>query len=81
MKEIAVDYDRVPRTLVLLGYHTDLPPELATLTVHFALSLPDPADIQASSRKRFMLGRLAIRRSACMASMTPTPACCATWAG
>jgi ATPase family associated with various cellular activities (AAA) len=47
MKEIAVDYDRVPRTLVLLSYHADMPPELVTFTVHFALSLPDPDDIRA----------------------------------
>ncbi|MDQ6685522.1 MAG: AAA family ATPase [Pseudomonadota bacterium] len=47
MKEIAVDYERVPRTLVLLSYHTDLPPELATLTANFSLSLPNQDDVRA----------------------------------
>jgi len=46
LKEIAVDYDRVARTIVLMGYHTDIPPELDKLAVRFALSLPDPAGIR-----------------------------------
>jgi AAA+ superfamily predicted ATPase len=46
MKEIAADYDRVARTLVLMGYHTDIPPELDKLTVRFSLALPDAAGIR-----------------------------------
>jgi SpoVK/Ycf46/Vps4 family AAA+-type ATPase len=46
LKEIAVDYDHVARTIVLMGYHTDVPPELDKLAVRFALSLPDPAGIR-----------------------------------
>ena len=46
MKEIAVDYNRVPRTLVLMSHRTEVPPELDKLTVRFELSLPDEAGIQ-----------------------------------
>lgn len=41
LKEIAADYDRVPRTQVLLGHHVEIPPEIEKLTVRFELSLPD----------------------------------------
>lgn len=41
MKEIAADYDRLPRTQVLLGHQAVIPPEIEKLTVCFALSLPD----------------------------------------
>ena len=40
LKEIAADYDRVPRTQVLLGHHVQIPPEVEKLTVRFELSLP-----------------------------------------
>ena len=46
LKEIAVDYDRVARTMVLMSHHTEIPPELDKLAVRFALSLPDPAGIR-----------------------------------
>ena len=46
LKEIAADYDRVPRTIVLMGYRTELPPELEKLAVHFQLALPDEAGLQ-----------------------------------
>jgi len=46
MKEIAVDYDRVPRTLVLMSHRAVVPPELDKLVVRFALSLPDEGGIQ-----------------------------------
>jgi hypothetical protein len=41
LKEIAGDYDRVARTLVLLGYQVAIPSEIEKLTVRFTLSLPD----------------------------------------
>lgn len=41
LKEIAADYERVPRTQVLLGYQAQIPPEIEKLTARFALSLPD----------------------------------------
>jgi hypothetical protein len=41
LKEIAVDYERVARTVVLMSHHTEIPPELDTLAVPFELSLPD----------------------------------------
>jgi hypothetical protein len=47
LKEIAVDYDRVARTVVLMSHHIEIPPELDKLAVHFALSLPDAEGIRA----------------------------------
>jgi AAA+ superfamily predicted ATPase len=41
LKEIAGDYERVARTLVLLGYQVVIPSEIEKLTVRFTLSLPD----------------------------------------
>jgi hypothetical protein len=46
LKEIAVDYERVPRTIVLLSHRADVPPEIDKLTVRFSLSLPDEAGIE-----------------------------------
>lgn len=41
LKEIAGDYDRVPRTLVLLGHETVIPQEINKLSARLELSLPD----------------------------------------
>lgn len=41
MKEIAADYERVPRTQVLLGHQSVIPAEIEKLSARFALSLPD----------------------------------------
>jgi AAA+ superfamily predicted ATPase len=41
LKEIASDYERAPRTMVLLGYQVTIPAEIEKLTVRFSLSLPD----------------------------------------
>ncbi|HEU0199560.1 MAG TPA: AAA family ATPase [Burkholderiaceae bacterium] len=41
LKEIAVDYERAPRTLVLLGHEVVIPPEVEKLSVRFELSLPN----------------------------------------
>jgi AAA+ superfamily predicted ATPase len=47
LKEIAVDYERVPRTVVLMSHHTEIPPELQTFAVPFELSLPDEEGLRA----------------------------------
>jgi len=41
LKDIAQDYERCPRTLVLLSYAIDMPPELEHLSARFELALPD----------------------------------------
>lgn len=46
LKEIAADYDRVPRTLVLMSHRAEIPPELDKLAVRFSLSLPGESGIQ-----------------------------------
>ena len=40
LKEIAADYERVPRTQVLVGHRVEIPPELEKLAIDFELSLP-----------------------------------------
>jgi SpoVK/Ycf46/Vps4 family AAA+-type ATPase len=47
LKEIAGDHDRVPRTVVLIGHHTEIPPEIDKLAVRFELALPDDAAVEA----------------------------------
>jgi AAA+ superfamily predicted ATPase len=47
LKEIAGDYDRVPRTQVLLGHAVTVPPEVEKLSARFELSLPDREEILA----------------------------------
>lgn len=51
LKEIAVDYERVARTLVLLSHRTEIPPELDKLAVRFSLSLPDAEGIKEVFRQ------------------------------
>jgi hypothetical protein len=41
LKDIAQDYDRCARTVVLISYEIDLPPELEHLTARCTLALPD----------------------------------------
>lgn len=47
LKEIASNYDRVPRTLVLLGHQAVIPPEIDKLSARLELSLPDNEAILA----------------------------------
>lgn len=47
IKEIAANYDSVPRTQVLLGHTAVVPPEIEKLTARFALSLPDAQAVLA----------------------------------
>jgi AAA+ superfamily predicted ATPase len=41
LKDIAQDYGACARTLVLIGYATEIPPELEPLSARLALALPD----------------------------------------
>lgn len=41
LKEIALGYDRLARTMVLVGHAIPVPPELDKLAVRFQLALPD----------------------------------------
>lgn len=41
LKEIATEYERIARTLVLLGYKVTVPSEIEKLSVRFVLTLPD----------------------------------------
>ena len=50
MKAIALDYERVARTLVLVGFDVPVPPELEKLAVRFRLSLPDPDAVKGIIR-------------------------------
>ncbi|MBX3604832.1 MAG: AAA family ATPase [Piscinibacter sp.] len=45
LKEIAADYERVPRTVVLLSHRNEVPPEVEKFVVRFELALPDEAAI------------------------------------
>jgi AAA+ superfamily predicted ATPase len=47
LKEIAVDYERVPRTLVLMGHQSVIPAEIEKLCATFTLSLPDKDAVMA----------------------------------
>lgn len=46
LREIALEYTKVPRTLVLVGSRIDLPPALQRMSTSFKLSLPSAADIR-----------------------------------
>ncbi len=46
VREIAIDYQRVARTLVFVGSDAKLPPELQRMSATFRLSLPDAAEIR-----------------------------------
>ena len=41
LKDIAQDYERCPRTVVLIGYDTQIPHEIEHLAARVALALPD----------------------------------------
>ena len=46
LRKIAQDYENAARTLVLVGHHVPVPPELEKLTARFELSLPDAEAIK-----------------------------------
>lgn len=45
LKEIAADYERVARTMVLVGHQTTIPPEIEKLTARLTLALPDASTV------------------------------------
>ena len=51
LKEIALDYQRLGHTLVLVSHEIELPPELAAFSAHFTLSLPDSARLEEIIRE------------------------------
>ncbi len=46
IKEIALDYSRVARTLVLVGHKIALPPDLKRMSAGFELSMPDAGKVR-----------------------------------
>jgi AAA+ superfamily predicted ATPase len=50
LKEIALDYEKIARTLVLVGLDVKLPPDLDKLAVRFRLSLPGADEIKTIIR-------------------------------
>jgi hypothetical protein len=50
LKEIALGYERVARTMVLVGHAIPVPPELDKLAVRFRLALPDEEAIKGILR-------------------------------
>jgi hypothetical protein len=77
LKEIASDYDRVARTVVLMSHRTDIPPELDALAVRFELSLPTRRGWQRDlPRRGRRLGKAQPARRL-RASAPPTTRCCA----
>jgi hypothetical protein len=44
LREIAQDYDKVARTLVLVSYEITLPAELEHLAAHFQIALPSASE-------------------------------------
>jgi ATPase family protein associated with various cellular activities (AAA) len=51
LKEIALDHEKIARTLVLVGLEVKLPPDLDKLAVRFRLSLPGADDLKAIIRE------------------------------
>jgi AAA+ superfamily predicted ATPase len=51
LKEIALDYEKIARTLVLVGLEVKLPPDLDKLAVRFRLSLPGADDLKTIIRE------------------------------
>jgi len=47
LKEIALDYDELGHTLVLVSHQLTVPEELASFSARFTLSLPDSAQLEA----------------------------------
>ncbi|HSW13367.1 MAG TPA: AAA family ATPase [Solimonas sp.] len=51
VKQIALAYDKRPRTLVFVGHRVELPEELRRLSARFELSLPDLAQLKQILRE------------------------------
>jgi len=50
LKEIALEYDRIARTMVLIGFEVRLPADLDKLAARFRLSLPDAEAVKGIIR-------------------------------
>jgi len=75
LKEIALGYETTAKTLILISYALDIPPELRHLTVRFDLQLPDRTGIkrlireeashwQARTRRQLKADPIAVERLA-----------------
>jgi AAA+ superfamily predicted ATPase len=51
LKEIALDYQNLGHTLVLVSHEIELPPELGAFSARFSLSLPDSARLEEIVRE------------------------------
>ncbi len=51
LKDIALDYERLGQTLVLLSYALEIPPELKRLSAKFSISFPNDAQLIATLRE------------------------------
>jgi SpoVK/Ycf46/Vps4 family AAA+-type ATPase len=54
IKQIALDYERLPRTIVMVGHAVDVPPELAKLTAPFILAMPNSDAIERLVREEVL---------------------------
>jgi len=54
IKQIALDYERLPRTIVMLGHAVDIPPELEKLTASFTLAMPNSETIERVVREEVL---------------------------
>lgn len=46
LKEIALEYEALKHTIVLVSHAFDIPPEIKRYCAHFSISLPDTAQLQ-----------------------------------
>ncbi|MFV7769081.1 AAA family ATPase [Shewanella marisflavi] len=46
LKEIALEYEALKHTIVLVSHAFDIPPEIKRYCAHFSLSLPNPAQLE-----------------------------------
>ena len=62
LKEIAQEHDTIAKTLVLVSYALDIPPELRHLSARFHLQLPDHAGIKRLIREEAQQWQARTRR-------------------
>ncbi|MGH8654641.1 MAG: AAA family ATPase [Gammaproteobacteria bacterium] len=55
LRELAEDYARVPKTLVLVSHELPLPPELVTYTARFDLAMPSSDELEAMVREEVLI--------------------------
>ncbi|MCG8429247.1 MAG: AAA family ATPase, partial [Chromatiales bacterium] len=64
IKEIAQNYENIPKTLIFLSHSFDIPAELRHLTARFELHLPDQAGIKTLIREEVSQWQRKTRRKA-----------------